>query len=207
MYVPAAEAPPGILLLHRYGGNRKLWEQVASILQQQGIMVLALDLRGHGDSSTKLGNSIHYRQLPDDSWMQVLQDIRAAKKVLLEKGVDSHSIVIAGEGLGAALALHYALEDSDIQGVVMVSPGLDLLGIPTEEAIKQLDDCPTLLCASEGDSYAATSASALNQSAPVYSELRIWSGTAHGVDLFAAHPESIVFVAQWLRTIFDSDTL
>ena len=204
LYAPHAEKPPGILLLHRYGGNRNLWEQLARRLQQQGVLALALDLRGHGESDSRLGETLHYRQLPEDGWMAALQDLHAAKTVLLEKGANADNLVIAGEGLGAALALHYALEDPQIQGVIMVSPGLELQGVATEEAMKRLDDCPSLLFASEGDAYAATSAAALNQVAPVYSELRSWSGGAHGVDLFAAHPEAIEFMLQWLGNIFKS---
>jgi len=206
LYVPAAKAPPGIILIHRYGGNRKLWEHIAQILQQRGILVLALDLRGHGDSSTRQGESIHYRQLPEDGWNDALQDVRAAKKMLLEKGANPDNLAVGGEGLGAALALHYTLEDPDMQGVIMISPGLESNGIANEAAIKQLTDCPTLLIASEGDAYAATSATALNQAAPVYSELRTWSGGAHGVDVFAAHPEAIEFMLQWLHSIFASKT-
>jgi len=72
-----------------------------------------------------------------------------------------------------------------------------------EEAIRRLVDCPALLVATEGDAYSALSASTLKQAAPVFAELRTWPGASHGVDLFAAHPESMHFILQWLRSILD----
>ena len=204
LYIPQEEKPPGLLLVHRYGGTRDLWKQVASRLQQQGILAIALDLRGHGESCMKDGQKVNYRQLPESGWMDALADIRASKQLLLEKGAAPENIAIAGEGLGATLALYYALEDPDIQGLIMISPGLELNEITTEDAIQQLDDCPTLLIASEGDAYAATSATALNQAAPVFSELRTWSGSAHGVDIFVSHPEATGFMEEWLDTILKS---
>jgi dienelactone hydrolase len=207
IYAPATAKPPGIILLHRYGGDRTLWSHTASVLQQNGILALALDMRGHGESNTKEGNPIHYRQLPEDGWLDALQEVRTAKKLLLDHGADPDNLVVAGEGMGAAIALHYALQDPDMQGAIMLSPGLKSNGIVTSDAISQLNDCPTLLVASEGDAYAATSAAALNQAAPVFSELRTWSGSAHGVDIFVAHPEAITFVVEWLQTIFKGKTV
>ncbi|HDP35516.1 MAG TPA: alpha/beta fold hydrolase [Candidatus Hydrogenedentes bacterium] len=207
LYAPDAVFPPGIILAHRYGGYRGVWERTARTLKQHGIMAIAVDLRGHGESRLRNGAAIHYRQIPQDAWLDALEDIRAAKKALLEAGAHPDNLAVAGEGLGASLALHYALDDPDMQAVIMISPGLDTQGIHTEEAIKKLVDCPTLLIAGEGDSYAAMSATALNNAAPVYSELRTWSGGAHGVDLFAAHPEATHFILEWLRNIFASASI
>ncbi len=207
LYAPAIAKPPGIVLLHRYGGDRSLWNHTAAVLQQNGMLALALDIRGHGESNTKEGNPIHYRQLPEEGWLDALHEVRAAKKLLLDHGADPDNLVVAGEGMGAALALHYVLQDPDMQGAIMISPALKSNGIATSDAISKLNDCPTLLMASEGDAYAATSATALNQTASVFSELRTWSGGAHGVDIFVTHPEAITFVVDWLQTIFKGKTV
>jgi hypothetical protein len=50
---PAGNAPfPGVVLLHMLGSNRAVWEEVG--LQEQllrrGYAVLAVDMRGHGES-------------------------------------------------------------------------------------------------------------------------------------------------------------
>ena len=50
---PAAtsgQAPPSVLLLHGGGQNRFSWKNTGQILADQGLHVVALDSRGHGDS-------------------------------------------------------------------------------------------------------------------------------------------------------------
>lgn len=41
---------PSIVLLHGFGQTRKIWEDVASALEQAGRRVINIDLRGHGGS-------------------------------------------------------------------------------------------------------------------------------------------------------------
>ncbi len=200
-YTPREVQPPGILLVHRYGGNRGVWEHTARVLQQEGVLSVVVDLRGHGESRQHHENTVHYRELPRDAWLEALADVRAAKSVLLEMGADPDNLAVAGEGLGAGLALHYALEDPSMQAVIMLSPGLETQGVKTERAITRLTDCPTLLMASDGDAYASMSANALSDAAPVYSELRMWPGAAHGVDIFDVQPEAIRFMTEWLSRI------
>ncbi len=204
LYAPQAQAPPGLILAHRYGDDRSVWNGFAEAARGWGVMTLALDLRGHGDSRMRDGERIQYRQIPD--WRAGLRDIRAAKSALLAHGADPNNLAVAGEGLGANLALLYALEDPDMQAVVMLSPGLDYQGVEIEKAMGTLQDCPSLLMTSEGDSYAAMSANALHAAAPVFSELRAWPGAAHGTDLFASRPEAIRFVLHWLQKIIAPDT-
>lgn len=205
LYTPrkSAEKPVGLILVHRYGADRKVWEGFARLARETGMLVATVDLRGHGDSVTRNGRAVHYSQLSDGEIGESLKDIDAAKKCLLEAGADPESLAVAGEGLGANLGLRYALGSRDIQAVVMLSPGLEYNGIAAEDAIRGLDDCPTLLVSGEGDAYAAMSAAALKAAAPVFSELCTWPGAAHGTDLFASHPESMQYILQWLQKIFN----
>ncbi|OQC02219.1 MAG: Alpha/beta hydrolase family protein [Candidatus Hydrogenedentes bacterium ADurb.Bin101] len=204
LYRPAGESLlPGLILVHRYGGNRAVWEGFARAACHAGLLVVAPDLRGHGESAVRDGKPLPYSGLSEAEILNSLQDIEAAKNHLLAHGADPQNLALAGEGLGANLALRYTLQAPDIQAVVMISPGLEYNGIETEDAICRLRDCPALLVATEGDAYSALSASTLKQNAPVFAELRTWPGASHGVDLFAAHPESMHFILQWLGSILD----
>lgn len=206
LYMPEhASRPPGLILVHRYGADRTVWEGFAQVARDAGMLVAAVDLRGHGGSRTKNGETTHYSRLSTEELLGSLKDIDAAKHCLIDAGAHPENLAVAGEGLGANLVLRYALQSPDIQAVVMVSPGLDYNGISTEEAIKHLKDCPALLMACEGDAYGAMSASALKAAAPVFVELRSWPGAAHGTDLFAAHPESVQYILQWLNRILDKE--
>ena len=198
--------PPGVLLLHRYGGSRAVWEGFARTAQQSGFMVLSVDLRGHGDSRARGGETIHYAQLSEEAMRASIVDIEAARNTLVELGAHPDNLAVAGEGLGANLALQYALLTPKMQALVMVSPGLIYQGVGTEKEIQQLKDCPSLLIVGEGDTYAAMSARTLKAAAPVYAELRTWPGAAHGTDIFAAHPEAMHYVLQWLTRILKENT-
>ena len=205
VYTPATKGqPPGLVLVHRYGRNRTVWEGFARAAQQAGLLVVTVDLRGHGESGTCGDTTIHHSQLTEKDILDSLHDIEAAKNYLLDRGADPNNLAVTGEGLGANLALQYTLQSPDIQAVVMISPGLEYNGVETERAITRLVDCPALLIASEGDAYSALSVSALKQNAPVFTELRTWSGASHGVDIFASHLESMQVILQWLERIFDA---
>ena len=206
VYTPRLDnAPPGLILVHRYGGDRAVWEGFAHAARRHGLLVIALDLRGHGESRERNGESLHYARMSHAAIRESLHDIEAAKHQLLEAGAHPDHLAVMGEGLGANLALHFALKDPDIQAVVMVSPGLEHQGIGTENEIRQLTDCPTLLISGEGDAYAAMSASALKAAAPIFSELRTWPGGAHGADLLATHPQAVPYILQWLLGILHDD--
>ncbi|NJL95688.1 MAG: hypothetical protein HC915_19140 [Anaerolineae bacterium] len=48
-YRPAGEGPfPAVLLLHMLNSDRSAWQPLVPALLEQGIYVLAVDLRGHG---------------------------------------------------------------------------------------------------------------------------------------------------------------
>lgn len=207
LYEPRGEAgkPPGLVLVHRYGADRNVWEGFARAAREAGMMVVAVDLRGHGDSRVRDGQTLHYARLSTEEILGSLKDIDAARKCLLDAGADPDNLVLAGEGLGANLSLHYALKAADIQAIVMLSPGLEYNGVATEKEIKLLDDCPALLVAGEGDAYAAMSATALKAAAPVFAELRTWPGAANGTDLFAGHPESVTYILQWVKTVLNKE--
>ena len=51
-YLPKkpVEKLPAVILLHMYDSNRRAWDTLAPELQKAGLAVLAIDLRGHGES-------------------------------------------------------------------------------------------------------------------------------------------------------------
>jgi len=201
LYRPPAQRPPGLILVHRYGADRHSWDAVASRLREAGYMALAIDLRGHGERTRRQASGQSYRSFTTGDWLGALADLRAAKQALVARGADPANVAIAGEDIGANLALHYALQDPDVQAIVMVSPGLDYQGIETEDEIVRLTDCPVLLLAAEEDVYAATSARTLKRGAPVFCELRSYPGSAHGTDLFATSPNALEQVIVWLDAV------
>jgi dienelactone hydrolase len=194
LYRPALAQPPGLILVHRQGGGAPHWEPLAVRAQQSGYLVLALNLRGHDPQ----GQTMDFKRFTAVDWEKCLLDIDAGKKSLLDAGADPENLFIAGEGLGASLALQFAVGDPQIQGLVMISPGLEYQGIDAEPLLLQLSHRPTLLVWAESDAYAAASGGTLKRVAPGHVEVHTYPGTAHGTDLFATSPQSTGQIVVWL---------
>jgi len=198
---PATASPTGLILVHGAGGTRDDWAVFGERVRRAGYMTLALDMRGHGGSRRQGEKELDHRRFSTEEWLGSLEDIAAARRLLVARGVDADNIAVIGAGLGANLALHYLLRDTLIQAAVLISPGLDYEGIGTEAAMRGLKDRPVLLLASEGDAYSAASTRTLKAAAAGFCELRSYPGAAQGTDLLAALPNATDQIVQWLDTI------
>jgi uncharacterized protein len=101
-----------ILLLHGQTGN--LGDTVDSLerLHAVGVNVFAFDYRGYGQSRFARPSEAHWRQ--DTKW--------ALRYLTATRHIDSSTIVLYGEGLGANLALEMAASHSELAGVITESP-------------------------------------------------------------------------------------
>jgi len=168
--------PHGIILLHMVARTRADWEPFALELQAKGYKVIAIDLRGHGQSN------LNWQSFASRDFNNMIEDVRAAKDFLNAKS--AKVIAIIGASVGANIALNYAAEDSDIRTVVMLSPGIDFRGVKTDRTIKEFDR-PILLVASSEDSYSAESSAKLhNLSASKDAKLEMYEDVGHGTEMF-----------------------
>ena len=53
-YTATTNPAPAVLLLHSLGKSRDEWDGIPPLLQRVGFAVLAIDLRGHGESTRRL---------------------------------------------------------------------------------------------------------------------------------------------------------
>lgn len=196
--------PPGVILLHDEGRSRDDFRVLARQLQQTGIAVLAPDVRGHGESTTRDGDRISFRTFTTQDWEDVAYDIEAAQSALAEVGANPANIGLAGAGVSANLALAYAAENPAIQAVALISPGVERQGIGSKSPMKALSDRPTLLLAAAGDSYSMSSCLALESLASTFCETHTYPGAAYGVDLLAASPSAVAKTTQFFEEILFS---
>ena len=195
-------SPPTLILLHMYQSDKKVWRLFAQEAQRRGYMCLAFDMRGHGQSRSENWKPDSLLDpLSDGDLLNAKDDIALIKKQALESGGDPDNIFLIGASIGANLALSYAKDDSEIPGVVLLSPGLKYKNIVIEETIKEFGRRPVFIAAGEGDNYSASSSRTLKKSAPGYSDLKLYPGTAHGTDMLDVYPSLIDEIFQWLEPI------
>jgi pimeloyl-ACP methyl ester carboxylesterase len=100
-----------VVLLHGLASNARIWDGVAYRLAGAGLRVVALDLRGHGDSEQPAGGY---------DFAQVARDLRAALAAL---GLDRP--VLVGHSWGANVALQYAADrPGALAGLALVDGAL-----------------------------------------------------------------------------------
>lgn len=192
-YYPA----PGnaVILLHKFASDKSEWTSFANELNQKGYAVLALDFRGHGESMNRNGKTITWESFTNADFNDMTKDLATARDWLTNKGYDEFAIV--GASIGANTALNYAVSDSAVKTVVLLSPGLEFKGIVTNQTIRNFTK-PLFIVASNEDTYSARSATILYESAQGKKEIKIYDGAGHGTQMFA-RTDLDRLILNWLK--------
>lgn len=174
-YEPSSRPAPAVVLVHMLQRSRRDWDGLASRLAAAGIGALAIDLRGHGESSPSAAAEA-------SGYADLVQDVRAARRFLGSRpDVIPSRIGIAGASLGANLAA-LAAADGAFASVALLSPSLDYRGLRIEAAVRKYGSRPMLLVASDDDPYARRSALDL-QKTGASRELLSLVGAGHGTNM------------------------
>ena len=190
---PGGEAPfPGIILLHMLGSNRQIWESTGMIdaLRLQGYAVLAIDMRGHGET----GGARDWELARDDFSMIYDQFVQFPE-------VDSENTAVIGGSIGSNMSLALGVDRPEIETAVLLSPGLDYRGVTTDDLIIEYGDRPILIVASEEDGYSADSSRTLFESA-ANAELELYNGAGHGTTMLSNEPRLTDLIVAWLGEVF-----
>jgi dienelactone hydrolase len=184
-YAPAgAEPAPGIILLHMYHQDRHTWKPLIPKLVEAGFAVLAIDLRGHGESVRPAAQKLAQRAAERDSKLfnDMHQDVAAAYVWLAKQAhVDLAQFGLVGASVGCSVALDYAARDKSVDAVVCLTPGKAYLGVDSVAHIKAVGERPLLLLASEAERADSDALAKLNAS----TEVRVVGpGTVHGTAMF-----------------------
>src|SRR3989338_11429544 len=136
-----------VLLLHMMPADRSSWDEFADKLYASGFGVLAIDLRGHGESE---GGPDGFRDFSDEDHQKSIEDVRAAIAFQVAEG---HSkFFVAGASIGANLALEYLSESERISAAVLLSAGLNYRGIETLPLVEKVrPEQGVLLAAAKDD--------------------------------------------------------
>ena len=140
LYQPATDAEnPTVILLHDLGKNKEAFTSFEKALTKEGIGYLALDLRGHGQSTGKGEYKTFAREGENNPFNQMVKDGQAAVAFLETKKVPLENIRLLGAGLGANVAVKASEKMPEIGAVALISPGVnirDVLPVPALRAYK-----------------------------------------------------------------------
>lgn len=192
-FEPSVHPAPAVILVHMLGRSRRDWEGVGSRLASSGIGALAMDLRGHGDSSASGAD--------DTTGHSVLvRDIDAARRYLATRSDVQHGrIGLAGASMGANLVALQAAADAGITSVALLSPSLDYRGLRIEAAVRKYGGRPMLLVVSDEDAYARRSADDLRKAGGGIRELLTLSGAGHGTNMLTHSPDLANALVAWFQ--------
>ncbi len=154
------------------GTDQQSWHPFARLLAERGFTALALDFRGRGKSEGYMWQA------------QLVRDVRAAAEFLQDRGFER--IVCMGASMGGTSCLKLALEE-DLAGLVVIASPMSL-GYPTNVSRADFPSLtmPKLFVCAEDDRYGglAEAATEMYELSPEPKEIRLFSGMAHGTELF-----------------------
>jgi pimeloyl-ACP methyl ester carboxylesterase len=211
-YAPASPhqktATHAVILLHMLGRNRNDWNTFASSLSNNSNSdaVLSIDLRGHGESINQNGSTISYQSFSPADYNKMVLDVKAAKHFLVtQKNIGPNNIVIVGASIGANVALKYAASDPSIRTVVLLSPGLNYMGVTTSDSIRKYDN-PVYIAAGGKDLIAGSDPQILCGMINCGNHLKVYQNSnSHGTDMLPdplLNPPLSKLIISWLSVAF-----
>lgn len=185
-----------VLLLHMMPATRVSWLPLSRALNEAGFATLAIDLRGHGESTA---GGLNYQNFSDAEHQASRLDVDAAVNFLKSKGFNEENISLAGASIGANLSLDALYRYKGSTRAVLLSPGLDYRGVKTELLMKGLNaNQKVWIVAAEGDTYSADSSLKLQELQKETATVTIFGGAAHGTNLFEPEPTLITDIVKFL---------
>ena len=159
MFAPSAPGKMTLLLLHGTGQRKEDWKRLAFALTRAGYGVMAVDLRGHGESRVSpSGEEMTWKKLratpTANDFADMSRDAEAAVAWLTGQGVPEDSIGLIGSEVGGSIAIRFAATHQKVPLVVMLSPGMRWQEVLTPNALRALKrqiPTPVLMVYSEAD--------------------------------------------------------
>lgn len=196
--IPAGSADaalPAVILIHQGGSDRTEWRSLFGRLLIENYVVLAYDVRGHGESDAveSIGQLFNDPDLAPN-------DLRAALDYLrVLKGVDADRIAVVGASIGANLA-GVASSEMGIKTAVAISgktsavrnlAGTDSLSLKSVFYISSAGD--------QGGQRADWAHEMYEMTAEPRALEIVEGSSAHGVSIFDDDPELENKILTWLE--------
>ena len=212
------EKPLGWLVLsHMMPATKESYEDLAIKLQNIGYESIAIDLRGHGESTTYAdshgldadlyGQKIDYRNFTDENHQKSILDLEAAVDFLIkERNATPDKISFIGASIGANLSLQYITNPPaggpEFKTAILLSPGLSYRGLKTEPLVEKLHSGQkTFFVSAQDDGNNAEQNQLLFEKTPdnINKKIQIYETGGHGTDILKNQPELINLIFEFIK--------
>ena len=194
-----------VLLLHMMPSTKESFSGFAEKLKDSNYFVLAIDLRGHGESINQDGIILDSNVFEHKDHQKSIKDIKAAVSFMRKKNIPPFAIV--GASIGANLALWYQSSDSLISKTVLLSGGLDYRGIIAEPLVKKLESHQEVFFIGgekdmrSGEKTAGEVARILyDATVTAGKKIEVLNTSAHGTDMFLTDPLLEGRIISWIES-------
>ncbi len=187
-----------VLFVHMMPETKESWDTFANLVAIEGHTGLAIDLRGHGDSS---GGPKGYTHFTDEEHQKSILDLDAAVKFLLSRGFTYQQITFVGASIGANLALKYMADHGDYPAAVLLSPGTNYHGVLSRISAAEIKPGRNILLVSaKDDGENASDTVAIGEAflEGVQRAVKIYDTGGHGTTLLKTQPQLQGLIQQFL---------
>lgn len=204
-YSPPAPNAPGVIVIPDTRCDGAVFGRFPSKINKAGFAVLVMDLRYKDLIARAKGTEESIKLLQSqDLYAPVNYDVKSAHDFLTsQKEVDPDRIALLGTSYGSRVALHSGAKYK-VKALVLISlSGQEALpGKSVQELLEEYGDKPILFMTSEkdwGGNYQAAENNRLYFGwAKGKKELKVWPGSAHGVDILDIG-KAADFAIMWLK--------
>lgn len=198
---PTPRLTVAAVLVHMMPETRSSWAGVQRAFLRKGIATLAIDLRGHGESTQGDGGVVlNYQQFTDEDHQSSVYDVRAAVAWLASRGLSPDQTFLVGASFGANLCLATLTEEPRLPGAILLSPGEDYRGVKALEDVQDLLEHQSLyVISAEDDARSFTASNQLYADAPVTTKtFQPYKVAGHGTSMLNADSSLPDKMADWI---------
>lgn len=192
-----------IVLTHMMPATKESWTDFAEFLRKSGFEILAIDLRGHGESEN---GPTGFLKFSDEEHQKSINDLEVAFEFLADKKAVAEKTIFIGASIGASLSLQMIANPPaggpEFKKAVLISPGLSYRGIKTEPMVKKLTAGQKVLfvSAEDDDNNSEQTKKLFDEiSAPAEKKIEIYKIGGHGTDMFVFHPEIFDLIFNFIK--------
>jgi len=195
--------PYGVVMIHMMPATRASFDGFAGELVEAGFHTLAIDLRGHGDSS---GGD--YQKFADEQHQKAIMDVLAAVDYLKRQNPEM-GVGFVGASIGASLSLQYAAANP-AEFVVLLSPGLNYRGIETGRmAVAVPESLPMYFVSALDDNRVVGNSSQAetlyNATASQRKKIEVFPEGGHGTEILARNSDFRRQLVEWMKASVEAN--